>query len=611
MCGINGIFAWHGDAPAVDRGELGRTRDHMAMRGPDGTGEWLSDDGRIGFGHRRLAFIDLSTAGLQPMPARGGRLQLVFNGEIYNYRALRRDLEAQGASFASHSDSEVILELYARKGAAMVSDLRGMFAIAIWDADKRELFFARDPLGIKPLYWHDDGRTVRFASQVKALVAGGAIEGGIEPAALTGFYLWGSVPEPWTIREGVFALPAGCTMTVDAKGVGEPRRYHSVAGLYAAAEHNPRAVGEEEIAAALADSVAHHLVSDVPIGCFLSAGIDSGALLGLMRDCGASNVQTVTLGFEEFAGRHDDEGDLAAMVAKRYGMPHQVRRVSEAEFREDLPRILHAMDQPTIDGVNSWFVSKAAREIGCKGAVSGLGGDELFGGYPSFRDLPSWTAKFAMARPFGRVARTVLSGIGAERFGINPKAAGMLEYGGSYAGAYLLRRGLFMPWELPDLLDRDLIRTGLERLGPNFGVPDPEPATPFGKVATLETTLYMRNQLLRDTDWASMAHSLEVRVPLVDATLLETTAAAMTAPGATLGKGPLARAPKQPLPEAITRRAKTGFSTPVGKWVDSMIAGRNAPALVNSPRAPWARRWAYHVASEQAGERSAAPRAAA
>lgn len=604
MCGINGIFAWHGDAPSVDRDELRRTRDHMAARGPDGTGEWVSGDSRIGFGHRRLAFIDLSDAGLQPMASQDGRLTLVFNGEIYNYRELRRGLEAQGSTFVTESDSEVILQLYARKGAAMVSELRGMFTIALWDAEKRQLFFARDPLGIKPLYYHDDGHSIRFASQVKALVAGGAVKGGIEPAALTGFYLWGSVPEPWTIREGVFALPAGCTMTVDANGAGEPQRYHSVGGLYRAAERDARAVSDEEIAAALADSVAHHLISDVPIGCFLSAGIDSTALLGLMRDTGASNIQTVTLGFEEFAGRHDDEGDLAAQVARQYGMPHQVRRVSEAEFQGDLPRILDAMDQPTIDGVNSWFVSKAAKEIGCKGAISGLGGDELFGGYPSFRDLPSWTSKFAMARPIGAITRTLLSGIGAERLGINPKAAGMLEYGGSYAGAYLLRRGLFMPWELNDLLDRDLVRTGLERLGPNYGVPDPEPATPFGKVATLETTLYMRNQLLRDTDWASMAHSLEVRVPLVDATLLEVTARAMTAPGAVLGKGPLARAPKLPLPAAVTNRAKTGFSTPVGQWVDTMIKGSRAPALVRSAKVPWARRWAFHVAAQEAGELS-------
>jgi asparagine synthase (glutamine-hydrolysing) len=605
MCGINGIFAWHGDAPAVDRDELRRTRDHMAPRGPDGTGEWLSDDGRVGMGHRRLAFIDLSPAGLQPMPSRDGRLQLVFNGEIYNYRALRRRLEDQGASFVSQSDSEVILELYARKGAAMVSDLRGMFSIAIWDAERHELFLARDPMGIKPLYYHDDGRSIRFASQVKALVAGGAIHGGVEPAALTGFYLWGSVPEPWTIRQNVFALPAGHTMLVTRDGVGAPRRYHSIAGVYRDAERDGRAVGEEAIAAALADSVAHHLVSDVPIGCFLSAGVDSGALLGLMRDAGASNVQTVTLGFEEFRGRADDEGALAAEVARHYGMPHAIRLIGEQEFRDDLPRILHAMDQPSIDGVNSWFVSKAATEMGCKGAVSGLGGDELFGGYPSFRDLPSWTAKFGIAgraRPIGALARHLLSGFGAGLPG-GPKAAGMLEYGGSYPGAYLLRRGLFMPWELPDLLDRDLVSIGLARLGEGLGAAgalDPEPATAFGKVATLESALYMRNQLLRDTDWASMAHSLEVRVPLVDAVLLEAVAPAMVGKGAVPGKGPLARAPKLPLPDAIANRRKTGFSTPVGSWVESLIAGTPSPALVRTAKAPWARRWAFHIASQQA-----------
>ena len=591
MCGINGIFAYHGDAPAIDRDELTRTRDHMAARGPDGTGEWISSDGRVGMGHRRLAFIDLSDAGLQPMPSQDGRLMLVFNGEIYNYRALRRELEAQGVAFVSESDSEVILHLYARKGAAMVSELRGMFAIAIWDAEKRQLFFARDPMGIKPLYYHDDGRSIRFASQVKALVAGGAIRGGIEPAALTGFYLWGSVPEPWTIREGVFALPAGCTMLIDADGAGEPQRYHSIAGIYRDAEREGRATSDEEIAAALADSVAHHLVSDVPIGCFLSAGVDSGALLGLMRDCGAANVQTVTLGFEEFRGRPDDEGALAAQVARHYGMPHQIRLVGEAEFREDLPKILHAMDQPSIDGVNTWFVSKAAAEMGCKGAVSGLGGDELFGGYPSFRDLPNWTARLGWARPVGALARTALTAVGAGRFGINPKAAGLLEYGGSYAGAYLLRRGLFMPWELPKLLDRDLVRRGLERLGPGYGVLrvlDPEPATAFGKVATLESALYMRNQLLRDTDWASMAHSLEVRVPLVDAVLLETVAPAMVHPGAGHGKQVLGRAPKLPLPDAIVNRPKTGFTTPIGRW----IAG-DAPA---KRREPWARTLARQLA---------------
>jgi asparagine synthase (glutamine-hydrolysing) len=603
MCGINGIFAWHSSGPLVDRAELIRTRDHLARRGPDGTGEWISADGRTGLGHRRLAIIDLSDRGLQPMASADGRLMLAFNGEIYNYRTLRQELEAQGARFVSESDSEVILELYAREGAAMVAKLRGMFAIGLWDSDKREMLLARDPMGIKPLYWHDDGRTMRFASQVKALAAGGAIRGGIEPAAITGFYLWGSVPEPWTIQSGVFALPAGHTMRVGAHGVDKPRRYHSVAAAWRAADHSGRVVTEEEVAAALADSVAHHLVADVPVGCFLSAGVDSGALLGLMRDAGARGVQTVTLGFEEFQGRQDDEVTLAAEVARHYGMPHTVRRVSEAEFRDDLPKILHAMDQPSIDGVNSWFVSKAARELGLKVAVSGLGGDELFGGYPSFRDLPAWTRRFAMTRPIGALSRSLLSTVGVARLGINPKAAGLLEYGGSWSGAYLLRRGIFMPWELGAVLDRDLVQTGLARLGPDFGVGsafDVTPDSAFGKVAALEMSLYMRNQLLRDADWASMAHSLEVRVPLVDSVLLNRIAPAMIGPQAAAGKGALARAPRLPLPVAVVNRPKTGFGTPVGDWARSMIAGAKAPALVTGKKSPWARRWAFHVASQEA-----------
>ncbi|MCW3835413.1 asparagine synthase (glutamine-hydrolyzing) [Sphingomonas canadensis] len=606
MCGINGIFAWSGEAPPVDRDELIRTRDHMAPRGPDGEGLWTGEGGRIGLGHRRLAIIELSAAGAQPMASIDGRLMLTFNGEIYNYRALRAELIAQGVTFASHSDSEVILALYAREGAAMLPRLRGMFALAIWDLERRELFVARDALGIKPLYYSNRAGTFRFASQVKALAAGGAIPTAIEPAALTGFYLWGSVPEPWTILADVFALPAGSSMAIGANGAAAPVPFHSVSAVYREAEAASAAGGAvPDLAAALLDSARHHLEADVPVGCFLSAGVDSGALLGLMRDTGARDVPTVTLGFDEFAGAHDDEAGLAAQVAAHYGMPHRVRRVSEAEFAEDLPRILAAMDQPTIDGVNSWFVSKAAREMGLKVAVSGLGGDELFGGYPAFRDLPAWTRRFAMARPFGALARQLLSGIGPERLGLNPKAAGMLEHGGSWTGAYLLRRGVFMPWELPELLDRDLVRTGLDRLGPGFGAERAfeggEPASDFGKVATLEAALYMRNQLLRDTDWASMAHSLEVRVPLVDPVLMAATARAMTAPGARLGKAPLAAAPALPLPGAILHRAKTGFSTPVGRWAQKLMGDAPLPAIAAGPRSPWARRWTCHVAASLGG----------
>jgi asparagine synthase (glutamine-hydrolysing) len=612
MCGINGIFSFHYAANPVDREELIRSRDYMSSRGPDGAGTWMDEFGRVAFGHRRLSIIDLSDAGAQPMVSANGRFIVTFNGEIYNYRELRKGLEAKGHAFQSQSDTEVLLHLYADKGEGMVHGLRGMFAFAIWDNQHRTLFLARDPYGIKPLYYADDGWTFRFASQVKALLAGGAISRDPEPAGQVGFYLWGSVPEPFTTYQAIRALPAGSTMLVDRIGAHEPRRYHAISQVHCNGEAHQRRRGvlsrtqtQLEIREALLDSVRHHLIADVPVGAFLSAGIDSGALVGLMRDAGQHDIQTVTLTFEEFRGRAEDEAPLAEEVARTYGTRHTTRTVTECEFKADLPRILDAMDQPTIDGINIWFVSKAARELGLKVAVSGLGGDELFGGYPSFRDIPRWVRLLAAPSRvpgLGQAARIMAHRLGGT-FGLNPKAAGMLEYGGSYAGAYVLRRGLFMPWELFDILDRDVVERGLRRLAPLRRVAAelvPPPHSSSAKVGTLESALYMRNQLLRDTDWASMAHSLEVRIPLVDSALLRTVAGlrdAASTPG--VPKAYLANSPTVPLPASIRGRAKTGFTTPIARWVHD--AKLNSPMSTRRPHSSaeghWSRQWAECLAT--------------
>jgi asparagine synthase (glutamine-hydrolysing) len=606
MCGINGIFAYHYAANPVDGAELTRTRDHMARRGPDGSGAWLSGDERVGLGHRRLAFIDLSEAGAQPMASADGQLMITFNGEIYNYRELRRDLEAKGRVFRSNSDTEVLLQLYAEKGSAMVHDLRGMFAFALWDEQRRQMVLARDPYGIKPLYYADDGWTFRFASQVKALLSGGAVSRDPDPAGLTGFYLFGSVPEPFTTWRAIRSLPAGCTMVVDRSGAGAPARYHSIASVYQSAETMPApaARGMDAIQAALRDSVRSHLIADVPVGAFLSAGIDSTALVGLMRDAGASDIQTITIGFEEFRAKPQDEAPLAAEVARLYGTRHTSRVVTKREFEADLPLIMEAMDQPSIDGINTWFVSKAAHELGLKAAISGLGGDEAFGGYPSFRDLPRWVGALAVPSRIpllGRAASMLATPL-AGAFGANPKAAGMLEFGGTYAGAYLLRRGLFMPAELGHVLDPDTIRDGLRRLAPLdliAGELKPTPRSAFARVATLESALYMRNQLLRDTDWASMAHSLEVRVPLVDSVLLAELARHTPLIAGAQGKQILARAPGQALPASVTERRKTGFTTPVDMWMQSRVGQRTGNARTTGTRVlPWARDWSRVVGQE-------------
>jgi asparagine synthase (glutamine-hydrolysing) len=607
MCGIAGIHAYLDVAPAVDRAELARINDRMAARGPDGNGLWLAADGRTGFGHQRLAIIDLSANGAQPMHSACGQFTITFNGEIYNYRELRDELTARGHSFRTGSDTEVLLQLYADCGAAMVRRLRGMFAFGLWDARKRTLLLTRDALGVKPLYWADDGWTVRFASQAKALLAGGAVARDPDPAGIVGFHLFGSVPEPFTVWRDVHVLPAGTTLTIDATGPGAPQRYYDVAGALAARAsgangasgvHHEGADARRLLSQAVHDSVRHHLVADVPVAVFLSAGLDSGALLGTMAELGAGSVTAVTLGFSEFKGLPLDETPLAADVAARYGARHVVRTVDRAEFERDLPAILDAMDLPTIDGINTWFVAKAAHEAGIKVALSGLGADECFGGYPSFVDVPRsvhWLRSVSWLPGLGALARRGLSAAIAAGLGLHPKAAGLLQYGGSWAGAYLLRRSVYMPWELGELLEPALLREGLRRLAPLSHIAAAlradRPLGDFDRVAALESALYMRNQLLRDADWAGMAHAVEIRVPYVDPFFL-----AALPPGDVLqrlnAKDAVADVPVPPLPPAIRNRRKTGFVTPVGRWLRD-AAG--APAHEGVDFSAASRSWALRV----------------
>ena len=603
MCGLVAIYSYHPVAPVIRSDELRTIRDHMSTRGPDGTGEWISSDGRVGLGHRRLSIIDLSDTGNQPMANQEGSIRVVFNGEIYNYQSLRKELIDRGYTFQSNSDTEVLLHLYADRGEEMVHALRGMFAFVIWDERTGHMLLARDPYGIKPLYYADDGWTIRVASQVKALLAGGQVSRTPEPAGMAGFYLFGSVPEPFTLYQDVRAVPAGCLVRVNRLGASEPRSYFSIARVFQKAKENAERVEHAQaqslVRQALLDAVRNHLVADVPVGAFLSAGIDSGSIVSLAREVGYEDLRTVTLSFTEYHGTHDDETPLAEEVARVYGTRHTTRPLGEAEFQRDLPKILAAMDQPSIDGINTYFVSKAASEMGLKVALSGLGGDELFAGYPSFHDVPRWVRWAAIPGKIpglGKLVRRAVSPLLPRD--TSPKAAGMIEYGGSYAGAYLLRRGLFMPWELKSLLGEELAVEGWRRLAPLERMQKilrPDPGTPYTRVSTLESSWYMRNQLLRDADWASMAHSLEVRVPLVDAYLLKDLAPVLYSLPPVNQKQVMTRSLAKPLPLAVSSRAKTGFNVPIGQWLEHnkvLDVWRGIPAL-RRPGTHWARRWAY------------------
>ena len=575
MCGIAAIFNYRNGEP-IDRAELTTIRDAMALRGPDGFGDWVSADGCVGLGHRRLSIIDLSPTGAQPMKSADGSLVVTFNGEIYNYRELRSELEQQGQRFQSTSDTEVLLHLYQREGREMVRRLRGMFAFAIWDSRRQGLFMARDPFGIKPLYYADDGKTLRVASQVKALLAGGHVDTSPEPAGHVGFFLWGYVPSPFTLCRGIRGLSAGVSLWLDRQGNRQETAFSSIKTILAEGEaragESASTVQErkELLHNALRESIQHHMIADVPVGIFLSAGVDSTAITALASET-TSDLRTVTLAFEEYRGTPEDESALAAEVAASCGARHQAVWVTKRDFRENYNRVMQAMDQPSCDGINSFFVSYAASLSGIKVALSGLGGDELFGGYPSFLQIPSlvrYLQPFSAPafQPFNRAYRLVSAPV-LKRL-TSPKYAGLFEYGGTWGGAYLLRRGLYMPWELPEVLDPDLARQGWDDLQPlaRLDKAAGQVNSPHLKVAAMEMTFYMRQQLLRDVDWASMNHSLEVRTPLVDAWLLRALAPAM-ADRNPPGKRDLALAPERELPAAILNRPKTGFTVPVRKWL--------------------------------------------
>lgn len=592
MCGINGIFNYGRATARVDPVEIERTRDAMASRGPQAAGLWISEEGQIGLGHRRLSIIDLSELGNQPMTIDDGSLTITYNGEIYNYQCLRTELESNGHRFRSGSDTEVLLHLYQEHGARMLSKLRGMFAFAIWDSKTSSLFLARDPFGIKPLYYADDGRTLRFASQVKALIKGGSIDTAPDPAGHAGFLLWGHVPEPFTLHKGIRQLPAGSSCVVDDGGMRDPASYTNPQAWFAANEGPPA-----DLRAALLDTVDHHFVADVPVSVFLSAGRDSTTLLALASEARQEALHAVTLAYPEYAGTDQDETPLAAKVARQYGAIHTVRNLSRDGFHEELHAALEAMDQPSVDGLNTYFVSRAATKEGdVRVALSGLGADELFGGYPSFRQVP----KLARTLSPTRVAPGLFRGINrtAVRLGVlgaSPKAAALLEFGGTLEGAYLLRRALFLPIEIQELLAPDFAREGLERLATleRLRAITNGLETNHAKVAALEMTVYMRDRLLRDSDWAGMAHSLEIRVPFVDLELLRRIGGAIASPHPP-SKEDMASAPRVPLPQAVIKRPKTGFTIPIQAWMKEV-----------SPRAGGGdphRAWALHIYTAQAGK---------
>jgi asparagine synthase (glutamine-hydrolysing) len=585
MCGIAGAVGLVDQA--VQAG-VQRMHERQRHRGPDADGVW-SEAGAPGertlvFAHRRLAIIDLSEGGRQPMadPATGN--VVCFNGEIYNFQELRPPLEQAGCVFRSASDTEVILHAYAVWGPACVERFRGMFAFALWDARRREVFLARDRVGIKPLYLasveRGGARTLLFASELRALLASGLVPARLSPAGLA-TYLWnGFVVGPGTLVRDVRELPAGSWLRVADDGrVLEERRFWSLP------EAQPGASSLEALEHALEDAVRLRLLSDVPLGVFLSGGIDSSALAALATRVGTSKIQTFNVAFDE---AEYDESSHARRVAQALGTEHHEIRLSQPRFRELFEPALASLDQPTFDGINTYFVSRAVREAGMTVALSGAGGDELFGGYRSFSEVPRaarWSRRLAAvpAPLAGAVARALARIVTGKPGEVPPqtrwgKAGDALAARGRLVDAYQVSYALFtrefaselagfaapadVAFGLPGARRDGLLR----RAGAGPALQD---------VSDLELTFFVGERLLRDTDTTSMAVALEARVPLLDHVVIETAAGLDTETRyRPLGrKQALRRIGLRGLDPALFERPKSGFVLPLDRWIRDAAHG--------------------------------------
>jgi asparagine synthase (glutamine-hydrolysing) len=638
MCGICGVIG-------IERPEAGeaiarRMMEALWHRGPDEEGLLVAPSAALGM--RRLSIIDLP-GGRQPVFNEAGNVGIVFNGEIYNFRQLRKTLEERGHSFRTHSDTEVIVHAYEEWGEQCVRELRGMFAFAIWDARvtgtsgdaarRARIFLARDRLGIKPLYYTFADGALLFASEVRALIASGSVAPRLAPDSLEAYLLFGSVAEPSTMIEGVFSILPGHSLTFAADAPPskpEPKPYwdFSQAALEISGPQ-PKTLQDaaKQLLPLLEETVRDHLISDVPLGVFLSSGLDSTALVALASRS-QSDLRTFTVVFPE---QRYSEAKISQESAKHFKTRHQEVLLTPDELLTHLDDAIGALDQPTMDGLNTYFVSRAAHQAGLKVALSGLGSDEIFGGYSTFESVPRASFVAGLGRwipgPFRRMSASV-----AMRFASGDavhKGAAVWRSPKAFPHAYYFTRLLFTPSRVRRLLSPyfDQREGGADQNSAwrQYMRETSRQAArldSFTSVSCFELQSYMLNTLLRDTDAVSMANSLEVRVPFLDHRLVEFVArlpkGAKSSPG--LPKALLIDALAGVLPQEVVGQAKRTFTLPWEVWLRGPLGVRLSQDLANlspplreymNPRAVrgawqnfvigqtnWSRPWSLFVLNE-------------
>lgn len=647
MCGISGILQNKGGNSKKLEETVKKMNDFQKNRGPDDEGIFINlvtnNSITIVLGHRRLSILDLSSAGHQPMiwqngsilrvsdvPNIGGNfrtsdvqtLVITYNGEIYNFKELKKELESKGYKFKTQTDTEVILALYIEYGEKSFEMLRGMFAFAIWDGRNKKLFLVKDRYGIKPLYYYSDKEKLIFASTVGAIEESGLAQLTKNQKALTSFLLFGSVNLPMTTYKEISAIEPGHYLERDINGNEKLKKYYDPLKYFLNKSSDNFNLAKEKISKLLNDSVEKHLISDAPLGVFLSGGLDSSTIAALAaNNRGRSDFQklvTLSIIFDEPEFSEEYYSDL---VAKKINSDHRKIKITKQDFYDSFDEVFKAMDQPTIDGVNTFFIAKAAKQAGLKTVLSGLGGDEIFLGYPHFHRA-ELLRKIQKMPKFLKLPINLLTNLLGGRYS-------KLSYfaNDDILSFYLGIRGLFSPMEVAKILDINLseVENFIEELNNSITNNLITDLLPADLLSYLELKFYLQNQLLKDTDFMSMHHSVEVRVPFLDHPLVEylsslPSEAKVNSYSVTkllslasnnliinnsitkVNKPLLVAAVRDLLPQEIFTRPKMGFTFPFGKWLREGVNSYSINKLLGRPnsfiannlttKTHWSRFWA-------------------
>ena len=576
MCGISGIYNCS-DRNINANKIIENIIKLQDKRGPDDRGMWQSTCKKTTFGHNRLSIIDLTDKARQPLVSKDNSLVITFNGEIYNYKEIRNELSKNNILFKSNSDTEVILESYKYWGIEFVKKLRGMFAFAIWDNNKKKLLLARDPFGIKPLYYFKKNNILFFASQVKSILSIDNLSFEKSGKSVLDYYLWGNIREPLTLYKDIYSLERGTVKIFDSKLNETSYEYANIKdAILNSKKTNFKNESElnEKLNYLIKDTVNYHQVSDVPVTFLLSSGIDSNILLAASKKKINTNFNAMTLDFSEKL----KESPLAKVGSKMSNIDHIVEKVDDNEIAELISQYYKYMDMPTNDGLNNYVVSYFAKKKGSKVLISGIGGDELFSGYPSFKRIPIMR-KISKVIPNNKNIQKILYDITYKilsKFNKNTKYAGVLKYSHNTFESFMLQRCVFTPEEIADLINTKIIDEEMSNLElqQQKEINDKDFENEQLKIMYFEIKYYLCSKLLRDSDWASMANSVELRTPFVDWFFFNELLPLLKS-NIKISKKNMLDSFKGQAPLELYNRKKTGFAIPYKQYFKKVSGIKN------------------------------------